>query len=66
MNEVLNIVYRNDGHEPDWAAVRTALAHVRTTPDFVLDLVKAFYAIYELDEPAEQLTLLYALAEDAS
>lgn len=66
MNEILNLLYKNDGHEPDWAAIQTALHAVPITPDTVLELVQTFYAIYELDEPAEQLTLLHVLTEEGA
>jgi len=63
VTDVLDLFYANDGHEPDWAAIRTRL-HCSTESYFnvTIGLLRALHAIYE-DNAAFQ-TLMYRLNED--
>lgn len=63
MNEILDLLYKNDGHEPDWAAIDTEIFNLMFPRTTFLQVLKAVWAIYESDEPAEQLTLLHVLKE---
>jgi hypothetical protein len=61
--EILDLFYENDGHEPDWAAIRTRLYSMTDSYySVVIGLLRAFYAIYE-DQAAFD-TILYRLKQD--
>ena len=61
--EILDLFYENDGHEPDWAAIRTRLYSMTDSHySVVIGLLRAFYAIYE-DQAAFD-TILYRLKQD--
>jgi hypothetical protein len=63
VTDILDLFYANDGHEPDWAAIRTRL-HRSTESYFnvTIGLLRAFHAVYE--DQAAFTTLMYRLKED--
>lgn len=65
VTDILDLFFENDGHEPDWAAIKTRL-HTCTDSYFgvTLGLLKAVHLIYE-DEAAAK-TLLWRLEQERS
>ena len=61
--EILDMFYENDGHEPDWAAIRTRLYTLNDSSyTIIIGLLRAFFAIYE--DNASFQTVLYRLKQD--
>lgn len=61
--EILDMFYENDGHEPDWAAIRTRLYTMKDSHyAIIIGLLRAFFAIYE-DQAAFE-TVLYRLKQE--
>jgi hypothetical protein len=65
VSRILDLFYEQDGREPDWAAIRTEV-FLSLDPDSVLlDILKAFHAIYEIEDFAVIKTNIFVLTEDA-
>lgn len=63
VTEILDIFFERDGHEPDWAAIKTRLFEVEESYFSVcLNLLRATWSIYE--DQAAYDTILYRLSED--
>lgn len=63
VTDILDLFYANDGHEPDWAAIRTRLHTIQGSYfSVMIGLLRAFHAVYE-DQAAFE-TLVYRLKED--
>ena len=63
VTDILDLFYANDGHEPDWAAIRTRLHTIQGSYfSVMIGLLRSFHAVYE-DQAAFE-TLVYRLKED--
>lgn len=61
--EILDLFYENDGHEPDWAAIKTRLFTMTDSHySVIIGLLRAFHAVYE--DSAAFETILYRLKRD--
>lgn len=63
VTDILDLFYENDGQEPDWAAIKTRLFLMEESYfKVILNLLRAFFAIYE--DRAAYETLRYRLEMD--
>lgn len=63
VTDILDLFYENDGHEPDWAAIRTRMHRITDSYfNVMIGLLRAFHAVYE--DQAAFTTLMYRLKED--
>jgi len=61
--EILDLFYERDGHEPDWAAIRTRLYSMEDSYfSVIIGLLRAVWSVYE--DTAAYDTLMYRLNED--
>ena len=65
--DILDLFYDRDGHEPDWAAIRTRL-HACTSSYFqvMIGVMRALYAVYEVNDPAAAETMIFHMQEEVS
>jgi hypothetical protein len=62
VTDILDLFYDRDGHEPDWAAIKTRLyAMEESYYQVILGLLRAMWAVYE--DTAAFDTLMYRLNE---
>lgn len=65
--DVLDIMYSRDGHEPDWAAVRTRLHLIQGSYfNVMIGVMRALWAIYEVNDPAAAETMIFHMQEEVS
>lgn len=58
VTDILDLFYANDGGEPDWAVIRTrTYAMTDSHYSVIVNLLRAFFAIYEDDSAAKALML---------
>lgn len=63
VTDILDLFYANDGHEPDWAAIKTRLYDMTDSHyKVIISLLRAFWAVYEDTAAAE--TLLWRLKQE--
>jgi hypothetical protein len=63
VTEILDLFFERDGHEPDWAAIKTRLFSMTDSHyKVIIGLLRAFWIVYE-DQAAFD-TLMYRLKED--
>lgn len=61
--EILDLFYENDGHEPDWAAIKTRLFSMTDSHySVIIGLLRAFHAVYE--DEASFRTVLWRLEQE--
>lgn len=63
MNDLLDMFFEKDGHEPDWAAIRTYIYLLDRPRSTLLDVLQTMWAVYESDDVAAQKTLIFRLQE---
>jgi len=64
VTEILDLFYERDGHEPDWAAIRTRLYSMEDSYfSVIIGLLRAVWAVYE--SPASYEILMERLELDA-
>lgn len=61
--DLLDIVFANDGHEPDWSAVWTKITTLEPVDSALAfqGVLQAVYAVYEEEDTSAQMTLLWSL-----
>lgn len=65
--DILDLFYDRDGHEPDWAAIRTRLHGIQGSYFSVMvGVMRALYAVYEVNDPAAAETMIFHMQEEAS
>jgi hypothetical protein len=65
--DILDLYYDRDGHEPDWAAIRTRLHSIQGSYFTVMvGLMRALWAIYEVNDPAAAETIIFHMQEEVS
>jgi len=63
VTEILDLFYARDGHEPDWAAIRTRLYSMEDSYfSVIIGLLRAVWSVYE--DTAAYDTLMYRLKQD--
>lgn len=65
--DILDLLYSRDGHEPDWAAVRTRLHTIQGSYFTVMiGIMRALWAIYEIEDAAVAETMIFRMQEEVS
>lgn len=65
--DVLDLFYARDGHEPDWAAIRTRLHLIQGSYFTVMiGIMRALYAVYEVEDAAAAETMIFRMQEEIS
>lgn len=60
VTDILDLFFERDGHEPDWAVIRTRLYLIQDSYySVIVNLLRALWAVYE--DTAAYETLLYRL-----
>lgn len=63
VTDILDLFYAEDGHEPDWAAIKTRLYGMTDSHyKVIISLLRAFWAVYE--DTAAFETLRFRLEQD--
>lgn len=66
VTDVLDIFFERDGGEPDWAAIRTRLYAMQDSHyTVIVNLLRAVWAIYEVDDAAAAETMIFRMRENA-
>ena len=63
-SRILDLFYEKDGREPDWAAIKTEIWLTPNTDLVMLNILKAFHSVYEIDDFAVIKTNIFVLTED--
>lgn len=64
-SRILDLFYEKGGCEPDWAAIQTEIYLTPWPGAVMLNLLKTFHAVYEIDDFAVIKTNIFVLTEDA-
>lgn len=63
--DLLDLFYDRDGHEPDWAAIRTRLHTIQGSYfSVMIGVMRALYAVYEVSDPAAAETMIFHMQEE--
>jgi hypothetical protein len=61
---LLDLFYEKDGQEPDWSAIATEIHTIPFQDAALLDILKAFHSVYEIDDFAVIKTNIFVLTGD--
>lgn len=63
--DILDLLYDRDGHEPDWAAIRSRLHTIQGSYfSVMIGVMRALWAVYEVEDAAAAETYLFRIQEE--